>query len=667
MSPSVWPKAVPLLVLAGLLAYADCYSKTLIFDDDAWVTDQPMLDDAEAYFKAMKGRPLLAATNLALHRLGRSNPLGHHILNVFIHLAAGLTLYGVARRSLLRPRFRGRFTGRAPYLAFAVALLWMLHPLQVQCVTYIIQRGESMAGLFYLLVLYALLRAEEVTRPSPTGDGLYVAETVNRPRWFSLMRIGWYALAVVSVLLGYMSKEIMASIPGAVLLFDRIFLAPSVWKVVRRRWLFYLFFFAAWGGFTYWHLTRAADTEGGIGFKMETLTPTKYALTETGVLLYYLQISVWPRGLAIDYQSWPWWETASEAMPELAIVGGLLLVTAVLVFWRPAVGFVCAWYFITLAPTSSFLPIIDPVFEHRMYLPLASVVVLGVFLGDWLLRKVRLGWVRPFALAAAAIALGALTHLRNEEYRSRAAVWEAAVARMPDSVRARANLSQGLIADRRSDEAVPVLARALELSQYDPTALQNMAAAQEQLGNYREAAEYYYKLLSVYPNDWRYYRMYAATLLLLGHYPEAEEVYRRTAELNSGAAEARYGRAAALFKMGRAVSADVEARGATDLDPLWPEGVLGMARGTILDEEKRAHPDARRSALIWAGLGMEYLPNPHPMHRDTLGLCYAAAGEFEKAAAQSRLALEECPTGPWGSVHRDRLRHYERKQVPWPE
>ena len=160
MPGTAWPKAVPLLVLAGLLAYANCYPKTLIFDDDAWIGDVELLDRPVEYFKAMEGRPLLAATNLAVHRMGRNNPLGHHVLNVLIHLAAGLTLYGVVRRALLSHRVRGRFEGRAAYLAFAVALLWLLHPLQVQCVTYVIQRGESMAGLFYLLMLYAMLRAD---------------------------------------------------------------------------------------------------------------------------------------------------------------------------------------------------------------------------------------------------------------------------------------------------------------------------------------------------------------------------------------------------------------------------------------------------------------------------------------------------------------------------
>jgi tetratricopeptide (TPR) repeat protein len=649
MSRPAWPKAVPLLILAGLCAYANCYSKTLVFDDDAWVVDQPSLDDPPAYFKSMEGRPLLAATILAAHRMGRGNPLGHHILNVLIHVAAALTLYGVVRRALLSRRFGERFVGRAEYLAFAVALLWMLHPLQVQCVTYVIQRGEAMAGLFYLLILYCMQRAD-------------AADPTERYTW---SRFGWYSLAVGSLVLGFGSKEIMVTAPGAVLLFDRIFLAGSIREMVRRRWLFHLVFILVWGAFTGWHFMRAAEAAGGLGFKVAAVTKTQYALTETGVLLYYLRLAVWPRGMAIDYQSWPWAHTAAEAMPELAIVAGMLVVTAVLLVWRPAIGFVCAWFFLILIPTSSFMPIVDAVFEHRMYLSLASVAVGVVFLGDWLLRVVRLGWLRPVALAVVAVALGVLTHLRNEEYRSRADVWTVAVERMPDSVRARANLAQGLIAADRTAEVIPLVEWAIELSPTDPTALQNLAAAYEQLGEYQAAAEYFRRLTAYYPADGNYWRMYAANLLVLGRWEEAADAYARAGEVNHDAAEPHYGRAAALYALGRDDEAAAEVRAATAILSVWPELVVGTARNVILDERLRDNPLSRRSALNWSKLGRQFIDRPHPQVLDTLAMCYAANGEFDKAAQVSREALLVNPGGPWGSLHRDRLRYYLRKRVPW--
>jgi tetratricopeptide (TPR) repeat protein len=658
MSASVWPKAVPLLILACLLAYANCITKTLVFDDDAWIVDVPALDDPPQYFRDMEGRPLLAVTNLTLHRFGRSNPVGHHVLNVLIHIGATLTLYGVVRRSLLRPRFCRRFEGRAPYLAFAVALLWMLHPLQVQCVTYVIQRGESMAGLFYMLILYGMLRADEERDPDDDTD---LGESYN------LRRFIWYFVAIASLVLGFASKEILATAPVAVVLFDRIFVAQSWRELIRRRWIFYLFFLSIAGAFVAWHLDRAAGSQGGIGFGMQTITKQQYAYTQAGVILYYLQLSVWPRGMAIDYQSWPWSNTLSEAMPEGAIIAGMLLVTSVLLFWRPALGFVCAWFFIILAPTSSVMPIADAVFEHRMYLSLATVAIIVVFLGDWFFRRVRLGRLRPVLLTAVAIALGVLTHLRNEEYRSRAAVWQTAVERMPNSVRARSNFGQGLIIAERYDEVPPILNRGLEISPSDPTTLVNLGATYEQLGRYDLAEDCYRRMRDYFPSDPKHWRMHAASLLNLGRWHEANEVYGQAIKLSPGDLDAHYGRAAALREMGIIDQAEEEAKAASAIDPAWPEYVLSSARTVILDENMRCFPEARRSAMTWAKLGMRYLDSPRAPHRDTLGLCYAAHGDFDRAAEQARLSLEEFPSGAWGSMAADRLRDYSRKKVPWPK
>lgn len=667
MPPSAWPKAVPLLVLAGLCAYANCVSKTFVFDDDAWIVDQANLDRPIEYLESIKGRPLLGLTNLVLHNTGRNNPLGHHVFNVLIHIAGTLALYGLIRRTLLLPRFKKRFVGRAEYLAFGAALLWMLHPLQVQCVTYIIQRCESMAGLFYLLILYALLRGNAV------GAEPYAAvhPEKNHPhrawRCLELRRAGWYALAVVSLALGFLSKEIMVTAPAAVLLYDRIFLTRSTRLMFRRRWAFYLFFMLTWAGFTAWHLFRASGSEGGIGFGIVRVTPRQYAFTQPGVLLYYLRLSVWPSGMSIDYQSWPWSYTLADAMPDAAIVAGLLLLTVILLFWRPALGSVCLWYFLILAPTSSVLPIVDAVFEHRMYLSLASVTILAVFLGDWMLRAARAAPFRKYALAAVAIALGVLTFLRNEEYRSRAAVWEKAVARMPNSVRAKANLGQGLMIEERYVEVPPVLLQALELTEHDPTSLTNLGGTYEQLGDFAAAADCYRRLRDFYPKDAKYWRMYAASLLTLGKWDEAEENFREAIRLDADAVDAHYGLAAALLEMGREDQMMEASQAASTISKDWPEAVLGLARRVILDQRLSDYSEARRSALTWARLGIRFIVSPLPIHLDTVGLCYAANGDFNRAAEQSRRGLLLSPGGQWGSVHRDRLRDYERKHLPWED
>jgi tetratricopeptide (TPR) repeat protein len=203
------------------------------------------------------------------------------------------------------------------------------------------------------------------------------------------------------------------------------------------------------------------------------------------------------------------------------------------------------------------------------------------------------------------------------------------------------------------------------LAPHDPTAIQNLAAAHEQLGQFAEAAEYFRRLVAAYPDDWRNWRMYAAALLVVGDWETAAGAYAEAAERNPAEAEPYYGRAVAVDKLGRPAEAKVELAKATAANPDWPAAVLASARGTVLNERLRAIPEARRSALTWAELGIRYKADLHPKDHDTAGLCYAAEGEFEKAAEQSHWALLATPTGPWGSLHRDRLRYYREKRVPW--
>ena len=302
-----------------------------------------------------------------------------------------------------------------------------------------------------------------------------------------------------------------------------------------------------------------------------------------------------------------------------------------------------------------------------MYLSLASVTILAVFLGDWILRTARAGTMRPYMLAAAAIALGVLTFLRNEEYRSRAVVWEKAVQRMPMSVRAKANLGQGLMLEERYEEVPAILTAALDLTVHDPISLTNLAATYEQLGDFPAAADCYRRLCDFYSKDAKHWRMYGAGLLTLGKWAEAEESFREAIRLEPDATDAHYGLAAALMEMGREDQLMKSIGAASAIYPDWPEIVLGLARRVILDQRLRNHPDARRSALIWARLGIRFIKSPQPIHLDTAGLCYAGNGDFARAAEQSRWALLLSPSGLWGSVHRDRLRDYGRKHLPWED
>ena len=182
----------------------------------------------------VSGRPLLNLTLAVNYALGGLNPWGYHAINLAIHILAALTLFGVLRRTLAvwgvgcgvrgeESHDTARSTSRTPhptphtFLAFAIALLWAVHPLQTELVTYIVQRAESLCGLFYLLTLYCFIRG--ASRPPSPG------------RRTSL----WYLAAVVFCFLGIATKEVMVTAPVMVFLYDRTFFASSFRQSLRQR------------------------------------------------------------------------------------------------------------------------------------------------------------------------------------------------------------------------------------------------------------------------------------------------------------------------------------------------------------------------------------------------------------------------------------------------
>ena len=180
--------------------------------------------------------------------------------------------------------------------------------------------------------------------------------------------------AVVACALGMGTKEVMATAPIVVLLYDRCFLAGSFREAFRRRWPMYVGLAATWAILGALVIAYPWGAATGAGFGLAEAGPWEYARTQPGVILNYLRLSFWPSSLCFDY-SWPIATSAGQIIPAAAVIAALLAATLWALRRAPALGFLGAWFFLILAPTSSFVPIITEVAaERRMYLPLAAVV-----------------------------------------------------------------------------------------------------------------------------------------------------------------------------------------------------------------------------------------------------------------------------------------------------
>ena len=460
-----------------LAAYANSFGGAFILDDASsivtnaglarvWPPWAPFLAPSSG---GTRGRPLANFTFALNHAAGGLSVAGYHAVNLALHVFAGLALLGIVRRTLGRPALAARFGAAALPLAFATAALWLLHPLLTEDVDYLSQRTEVLMGLCYLTTLYCVIRGAESRLSSGAG---------------------WLVLAVLTSYLGMASKEIMITAPVVILVYDRTFLAGSFREAWRLRWRLYLGLASGWillARLMVGIRERGAGT--GLG-----ISPLRYAIGESHAILHYLRLALWPRPLVFDYGV-DLGPAGLAAAPYVVVIAALVAGTAVLLRRPSAVGFAMFWFLASLAPTSSVVPIaLEPIGEHRMYLPLIAVIALVVTAG-YLVMGRRGAWVA----AAAGVVLGCATWVRNGDYRSAIAIWGDTVAKRPMNARAHSELGSALSAAGRGEEGMAEFNEALRLSPDDAVTNLDLGAALGKAGRLDEAIAHIQRALASNP------------------------------------------------------------------------------------------------------------------------------------------------------------------------
>ena len=408
---------LPVLLIAavGVVAYLNALGHPFLFDDKGAIVENETIRSLWASLAGgpeqfpTAGRPLLNASFALNYAFGELAPWGYHAVNLGLHVLSAVVLLALTRRVLLLARLPEFLKGRESGFAAVLALLWVVHPVNSEIVNYATQRSEGLMALSLLATLYLGVRGS----------------IEERPAW-------WYVASVVACAAGMASKESMVVAPVLMLLLDATFISGGLLSAVRARPWYYAGLFAT-------ELLLAVLIIDGprshsAGFS-SGVSPWTYLLDQAPLIVHYLRLAVWPTGLVLDYGE-PTLRTLGEVWPQGAAVLLLLLATVVAWFRVPALAFLGTWFFITLAPTSSVLPIATEVgAERRMYLPLIALLALMLVAAARLLKTVRTpGTERTVALSLAGVVCAVfvvLTVVRNSEYATGLGIWQTVVDRRP--------------------------------------------------------------------------------------------------------------------------------------------------------------------------------------------------------------------------------------------
>jgi tetratricopeptide (TPR) repeat protein len=627
--------AAGLLVLAALAAYWNTFSAPFVFDDTPGILENPSIHRLWPLSTVLQpppdsgtpaGRPLVNLSLAINYAIGGTDVRGYHALNLVFHVLAALTLFGVVRRTLrLRSgqalsglvgahsrgaQDRGRSKPAplpADALALAIAVIWTVHPLQTESVTYIIQRTELLGGLFYLLTLYCFIRATDAGA-SP----------------------GWQIGCVGSCLLGMASKEIMVSAPLLVWVYDRTFVTGSFRAAWRQRPRLYLALGATWlllavlmGG------SAARNGTAGLGLGVSSW---EYALTQCRAIMLYLRLAFWPHPLVFDYGT-EVVHSVGEVWWQAAVVLALLGLTVWALLRKPRSGFLGVWFFAILAPTSSVVPVVSQTMaEHRMYLPLAAVIVPVV------LALHKLAGRRSLAmLALLAVALGLVTVRRNQVYRSVESVWSDNLASWPSNERAHLALGRAWADANRLPEAVSEYEAAFRMRP-DYVAHIDMGYILSKAGRPEEAIQHLTTALRLKPDSAEAHLNLGTALDRIGRTAEAISHYEQALRLKPSLADAHNDLGNALLRSGRTADAIQQIEEALSLKLEFADAHYNLANA--LAQAGRL-PEAMAEFETGRGLKPGDVDARH-----TWANTLAGVGHLPEALAQYEIALKQAPADP---------------------
>jgi len=585
---------ISLLIILIAAAYSNTLKAPFIFDDQVNIVDNMSIRHIWPPWSAfhvspdtgITGRPFINFTLAVNYAISGDHVWSYHALNIIIHILAALTLWGIIRRTLANADKFDRYgaSGTA-WIALCCALLWALHPLQTQAVTYLSQRCESLMGLFFLMIFYCAIRGWQSTAHKRS----------------------WHLLAILSFILGAGCKEVIAAAPVLLFLFDWVFNKNSLKATFKSSSLLYAglasglvaeFLLIAAGG------TSAAATDN------HPFTLTGYWLTQPPVILHYIRLVFWPSSLVLDYGMD--FTGMIETWPSLFIVIVLIIVSLWLLLKRKPAGFLMAWFFIILAPTSLY-PLPDVAFEHRMYLPSIAIIILiisdlyklGLFTSERFIpgadaQQAFLEKASQYTLLLLVLALAISTYTRNLYYQTDVSIWADNVIKRPLNGRAQNNLGNALYKAGKPVDALRHLQQGIHLmeSQHAKvppramvTAYINMGLTYLKLGEWKTAEYYLRKSLQIESNNVstrtraRAHTNLGIALSMLGKNDEARLHFRQALSLDPDYADGHANYGVFAYMRGNPKDAVEHFQKALDLQPGHRDANYGM--GMVMYQQRR--------------------------------------------------------------------------------
>ena len=586
------------IILVGTVIYGNTLQVPWYFDDFQNIVRNQSIRDLDETWRRVFAPRGLAMFSFALnyHFHGLELP-GYHIVNILIHLLTTFFVYLSLKRV-----FRAQ-----PIIALLAALIFLAHPLQTQSVTYVVQRMTSLAGLFFFLSLFFYVRAREAL--------------LEGCRFVSLRHLFFYLASLVCGAIAVYTKQNAAILPFSLFLFDRFFLpkhkpgglwlalyllpyfAAPLWMALSQ------FIFPVVDGKGLLVITGTTDPAKGmtVAKSSDFEYMLSYLVTEFSVIWLYIRLLFLPYGQALDYQ-YPLTPSLLAIKNTIAFFGLAALMTFAWVSRKrlSLVSFGILWFFIALSVESTIIPL-DPVFEHRLYVPMFGFAVLVPQLLDWLHRRKA----KIVILSLTVTLYAVLTWVRNETWSNENAFYEDQYSKVPHGTRimialsknyidmgrdqdaemllrkvvridprvedAYINLSNIMIQKQRMEEALQLLKQGLQTNPYSSKLHNNLGVFYNLQGKPEQAMQVLFQAINISPDYAESYTNLGVVYADLKRWKEAERYYRASLKVFYENPKAHYNLGVALYSQGRLSEAAEAFRMALKFAPEDNDALFNLA------------------------------------------------------------------------------------------
>jgi protein O-mannosyl-transferase len=546
---SAWAKPIGFaaVLLLCLLLYAPAVHGPFVFDDGSLPFHRTMREQALPAW-TMGVRPVLMASYWLNFRLWGDDPTSYHVLNALIHGINAILVFLVLERLLTLAEFA---RPRVTTMAALGCLIFLVHPLQTESVSYVTGRSESFSVLFELLAYTVFLYRRKES-------------------------ISWIvSLAVVCLfLLAIRTKENTVSLFGILILTDLFWPAPFTTAGLRRNWRLYSLMVPG-ALISAFFVFRMLANAPSAGFSLPSANWLQYLFTESRAVFTYIRLAIVPLGLSIDHD----FPVSHTVFEHGAILWMLLLLSVIVAAWRvrhkyPLACFGLFFFLLGLAPTSSIVPIADPLADRRMYLPLVGLVLILIEACRSVQLHARAG---RYLAVTALLLLSAACYRRNVEWGHPEQLFAAAADQSTHNIRPYLQLTEVLVHEHSCEPAVPYLRRADRLF---PNSFELATAwgwADECMGRLNDALQKMQVAARLNPRSSLVSEWIGLLYGEMGMPVEAGDALRHAVELNPNSVTAHEGLALWYRGMGDLAAAEREYAKSLSIDPLDPNARAAIA------------------------------------------------------------------------------------------